>query len=86
MNKDCFIAEDLLPLYAEGLLQAETAAWLEAHLKTCVNCRELAKLTSEPVEKETISSTVDHEKMMSKINLKLSIYQIIFVGLSFLCD
>ncbi|MBS4204582.1 zf-HC2 domain-containing protein [Bacillus sp. FJAT-49754] len=83
MNKDCFIAEDLLPLYNEGLLQAETAEWLESHLRTCPNCRELALLSKEPVQTDPITSTVDHEKMMSKINLKLSIYQIIFVGLSF---
>ncbi|MBO1003959.1 zf-HC2 domain-containing protein [Pseudogracilibacillus auburnensis] len=83
MNKDCFIAEDLMPLYNEGLLQDETASWLEAHLKTCRNCRELAHLSKEPVEKVAMESTVNHDKMMGKIKLRLSIYQIIFVGLSF---
>lgn len=83
MNKDCSIAEDLMPLYNEGLLQDETVSWLEDHLKTCENCRDLAQLSKEPVEKEPIDSTVNHDKMMGKIKLKLSIYQIIFVGLSF---
>ncbi|CAM4182915.1 zf-HC2 domain-containing protein [Lederbergia lenta] len=83
MNKDCFIAEDLLPLYNDGLLQEETDEWLESHLKSCQKCNELAQLTKEPVEKETIISPVNHDKMMEKIKLKLSIYQIIFVGISF---
>ncbi|MEK3888684.1 zf-HC2 domain-containing protein [Bacillus sp. FSL K6-3431] len=83
MNKDCFIAEDLLPLHNEGLLQEETAEWLESHLKSCPKCNELAQHSKEPVEKETITSTVNHDKMMGKIKLKLTIYQIIFVSISF---
>lgn len=83
MNKDCFIAEDLLPLYNESLLQEETAKWLESHLKNCQHCEELAKISKEPVEKKVITATVNHDKMMEKIKLKLSIYQIIFVGISF---
>ncbi|GIN22465.1 zf-HC2 domain-containing protein [Siminovitchia fordii] len=83
MNKDCYIAEDLLPLYNEGLLQDETSAWMEEHLESCDDCRELAKLSSEPVDKDAVQSPVDNDKMFAKINLKLSIYQIIFVALSF---
>ena len=83
MSKYCFIIEDLLPLYNEGLLQEGTGEWLESHLAGCENCQELAQLSIEPVEKEPISSTVNHDKMMGSIKLKLSIYQIIFVGLSF---
>src|SRR5690606_13886464 len=83
MNKDCFIAEDLLPLYNEGLLQDETVEWLESHLATCENCRELAEISKEPVAKEQIESTIDNEKMFRKINLKLSVFQMIFVGISF---
>ncbi|HEY4554523.1 MAG TPA: zf-HC2 domain-containing protein [Bacillaceae bacterium] len=83
MNKGCFIAEDLLPLYQEGLLQPETAEWLEEHMKTCNGCRELGQLLRKPVEKETIVSESGPDKMMAKINFKLSIYQIIFVGMSF---
>lgn len=83
MNKDCFIIEDLLPLYNEGLLQDETVEWLELHLDDCQNCQELVQLSKEPIEVEAINSSVDQDKMFKKINLKLSIYQIIFVGLSF---
>lgn len=84
MNKECFIAEDLLSLYSEGLLQEETKDWLENHLHSCEHCKEMATLTQIPLEKEPIPPTVDQEKMFKKINLKLSIYQIILIALSFL--
>ncbi|MCR2821191.1 zf-HC2 domain-containing protein [Lederbergia panacisoli] len=84
MNKDCVIVEDLLPLYNEGLLQDETTEWVEAHLEHCESCRELALLSKEPIEKENIHSTIDSENMIKKINLKLSIYQIIFIAISFI--
>lgn len=84
MNKDCPIVEDLLPLYNEELLQDETAKWVKAHLENCESCRELARLSKEPIEKEPIPSTIDPESMMKNIQLKLSIYQIIFVAISFI--
>lgn len=83
METDCSIMEDLLPLYNEGLVQDDTATWIEAHLMTCSNCAKLAKDSVAPVETQTIRSPVNHEKMMAKITLKLSFYQVIFVGLSF---
>ncbi|WP_062108210.1 zf-HC2 domain-containing protein [Bacillus niameyensis] len=84
MNKDCYIVEDLLPLYNEGLLQEETTKWVEAHLKSCENCRDLASLSNEPLDKEPINSSIDNEKMMKKINFKIAFYQIIFVAISFI--
>lgn len=82
MNKDCFIVEDLLPLYAEDLLQPETASWLNQHLTTCPECAELVSLTEESFQ-HNIESSTDHTKMISKIKLKLSVYQIILVAISF---
>ncbi len=83
MSRECYIVEDLLPLYNEGLLQDETIVWLESHLKTCENCSELLRYSEEPVKKEEVHSSVNNDKMFAKINLKLSIYQIIFIALSF---
>lgn len=83
MKTKCSITEDLLPLYNEGLVQDETNKWIEAHLKTCPACRVLADKSAESFEVEPIQSPINHEKMMSKITLKLSLYQLIFVGISF---
>lgn len=84
MTIRCSIVEDLLPLYNEGLLQDETNDYVEKHLKSCTDCAELGKLSTEPVMEDAVPpSPINHEKMMSKITLRLSLYQIIFVGLSF---
>lgn len=83
MNKDCYIAKDLLPLNHEGLLHEETASWLKEHLASCDNCREYANSTSEPIENAAIPSPIDNDKMFANIYLKLAVYQIIFVTISF---
>ncbi|MBA4536970.1 zf-HC2 domain-containing protein [Bacillus aquiflavi] len=84
MDKACFIVEDLLPLYSEGLLSVETTKWLEEHLEQCEHCKELAALSKDSIVKEPVESTVDQKKMFKQINRKLSLYQIIFVTLSFI--
>lgn len=83
MNKNCAIAEDLMPLYTEGLLQEKTKSWLEEHVKSCGHCKVLAELSEAPLATKSIESPINHDKMMQKIKLKLSIYQIILVALSF---
>jgi hypothetical protein len=84
MTKYCSVIEDLLPLYNEGLLQEETIDYVESHLNSCADCAELGILSAEPVIEETLSSPINQEKMMSKITFRLSLYQIIFVSISFL--
>ena len=81
--KKCSIVEDLLPLYNDDLLQEETKNWVEDHLATCESCAKIARLSKEPMETEKIDSPIDYEKMMKKNTLKISIYQLIFVGHSF---
>lgn len=83
MAKDCFIVEDLLPLYSEGLLSAETEKWVKNHLESCSHCSNLEQKTGEPMTEEAIASPIQHEKMMSNITLKLTFYQMIFIGISF---
>ncbi len=84
MNNDCYIVEDLLPLYNEGLLQEETTHWVESHIKSCKGCQELASLSQEPIDQEPIHSSIDTEKMLRQIHLKLSFYQIILIAISFI--
>ena len=82
-KKDCAIVEDLLPLYVEGLVQDETTQWVKDHLNRCSSCSEQCHLATKALPQEMIESPVQHDKMMAKINLKLSIYQMNFIGLSF---
>lgn len=83
MKTDCSIAEDLLPLYKESLLQEATNKWLEEHLAKCDSCSKLHQRSQKPIVHENPASPVNYEKMMSRINLKLSLYQLILLGISF---
>ncbi|GEN30852.1 hypothetical protein HNQ35_001318 [Cerasibacillus quisquiliarum] len=82
MEKQCPIVEDLLPLYNEDLLKPETKKWIEAHLQECKQCQALLTLSQEPLPTDSIQSSLEENEMFKKINRKLAIYQMVFVGLS----
>lgn len=48
MKNECGIVKDLLPLYAEGMLSAESAAFVEEHLKNCEACKKEYEQTRDP--------------------------------------
>ncbi|WP_289219431.1 zf-HC2 domain-containing protein [Faecalibaculum rodentium] len=45
---ECAIVQDLLPLYADGVVQTETAEWIQRHLETCPACREELQNLQKP--------------------------------------
>lgn len=79
----CKVIEDLLPLYEEDLLQPETKAWVNEHLTACSSCSKKigVELTTLPTAAQPEKSA---DKMMAQAQLKLTIYQLLFVALSFL--
>ncbi len=78
-----YIVEDLLPLYQEDLLHAETKEWLEEQLENSEEYRLLLQRLSQPLPQPEIETSIDYHRMMGKIGRKLSLYQIVFVALSF---
>ena len=45
MRNECNIIRDILPLYADKMVSADTASFVEEHLIGCAECRaELEKL------------------------------------------
>lgn len=38
MKQECSIVQDLLPLYVENMVSADTAAFIRAHIETCPGC------------------------------------------------
>lgn len=83
MDKKCFIIEDLLPLYNEGLLSPETTEWVKEHLEECEKCRGICDVTKGELKVEGPDSKISNDEMFKKINRKISFYQVIFVALSF---
>ena len=40
MKNECNIVRDLLPLYIENMVSAESAQFVEAHLSKCPECND----------------------------------------------
>lgn len=78
----CKIIEDILPLYEENLVQPETKQWIEQHLASCPNCQKLTSVTMGELPVITPPKKAA-TKMIKHAHLKLSIYQLLFVILSF---
>lgn len=81
--KECKIIEDLLPLYEEDLVQGETKKWIEAHLASCEHCRKLANIELHALPPALPKPEKSANQMMRSAQLKLTIYQLLIVLLSF---
>ena len=69
MKNDCSIVKDLMPLYAEGIVSAETKEFIDDHFQSCENCRKLLEaLAKSPDEQETNDNK--KEKIWSEIATK----------------
>ena len=61
MKMNCRIADDLLPLYVDGVCSQDSRALLEEHLRACPACREKLKRmgrNTPPASIEDVANTV----------------------------
>lgn len=63
-NTYCNIIEDLLPLYIENLVSAETKEEIETHLKTCTKCTQVLK----DMENKNIFDIKENKEICEKNN------------------
>jgi len=70
MRNECNIIRDLLSLYAENMVSADTAAFVEGHLKGCEACRKEFERTKEPQPAQEISHAVPLLKLSRKMKVK----------------
>lgn len=70
MKNECSIIRDLLPLYAEDMVSAETAAFVEEHIKTCEACRREYEQTKEPQRTREAADTAPLQKLRKKLRIK----------------
>lgn len=71
MSQACSIVKDLLPLYKNEALQANTVKFIEQHIACCEHCQQLAY--SQPLPKPSIP-----------FKQTLSFFHVIFIVLSFM--
>lgn len=83
MKKDCTITQDLLPLYEEGLLQPETKLFVDEHLHSCDECRQIAEQSQIPLAPK-VKPGLSSKKMIRKVTLRVASIQIFFVAIAFL--
>ena len=89
MKTECSVVRDLLPLYIEDMVSAETAQYINEHLKNCDTCQaELANL-KEGAELSAIETRVapksddakPFKKMMKRMNRQF--YSIAYAAIIF---
>lgn len=93
--KSCYLIEDLLPMYAEGLCSSKTTAELEAHLQECSECSKKLelyrakleqKISDEKAENSTVNVTEAEpmKKMCKKLRhgrIKVTVMSALLVAL-----
>ena len=84
MKLPCAVTRDLLPLYAENMVEQETKALIEEHLKQCADCREKLSAMNAPPEKpvDTVRPLQNLKKQIRKKRLYAAALAalIVFVG------
>lgn len=88
MKFNCNIADDLLPLYVEGICSEDSKAALIKHLQGCASCREkLARMKdssmiSDVKEKKKQIQIIDYAKKIKRHRLKIGIFAALISVLS----
>lgn len=70
MNKQCDIVQDLLPLYAEGMLSDGSKSFVEEHLAICDECRQRADQYNKNANEELLSNEEIKRNIDESIPLK----------------
>ena len=77
-ENNCDVAEDLLPLYADGGCSENTAKLLRKHLDVCPECRKYLKsvkrMKSKVLEDDIPDSAPDYKTLSKKIKRRRKIY------------
>ena len=65
----CEIIKDILPLYVDDVVSADTRTMVEAHLAECESCKKEAEVMSKSI-KIPLHKTVEKEQSEVLHNLK----------------
>ncbi|MBQ2866352.1 MAG: zf-HC2 domain-containing protein [Clostridia bacterium] len=94
MRNECNIIRDILPLYIEDMVSADTAELVEEHLKNCVSCRiELQNMKREiriesyanPKQVDALAPLRDIKRKLQRNAKTLKIVCILIVCVLLLC-
>lgn len=78
MKNECNVVRDLLPLYIEGMLSAETVEFVEEHVAECESCRAvLEELRSPAPEVDASVETVESADGLRSLKRKLTVRKVV---------
>ena len=80
MKLPCAVARDLLPLYAEDMVEQETKTLMDEHLKACDDCRRRLSEMNVPAE-----PPVDTAKPLQNLKKQLRRKRLYAAALAALC-
>ena len=86
MKLPCAVTRDLLPLYAEELVEQETHTLIEEHLTDCSACRaklsELKTETSTPIETakplQSLKKQLQKRRLYSAVIAALCVFIVVY--------
>ena len=78
-NINCKVAEDLLPLYLDGLLSDETKLIVEEHIRTCEKCGKLYDDMRENYRKDASGGDTAGMNAIRNIRRKIRIGRLISI-------
>jgi len=68
ITNECNIIRDILPLYAENMVSADTAAFVRQHLNTCPSCQnELAGTTTSEHDDYSAADAAPLKRIRAKL-------------------
>lgn len=67
--KECDITQDLLIAYFDGTLKEGSKEFVENHLETCENCKEMLEELKNDIVKENEKIEIDYMKKLRKRNI-----------------
>lgn len=67
--KECNITQDLLIAYFDGTLKEGSKEFVENHLETCENCKEMLEELKNDIVKENEKIEIDYMKKLRKRNI-----------------
>ena len=79
----CSIAKDLMPLYMDGVLSAETTEVMKAHLESCWNCRkEYETMEQEWKLPSSVRLQEENKKMLKELKRQIKRKRILTGGVA----
>ena len=79
----CSIAKDLMPLYMDGVLSAETTEVMKAHLESCGNCRkEYETMEQEWKLPSSVRLQEENKKMLKELKRQIKRKRILTGGVA----